>query len=123
MSNKTAAELLRGLNDMAMSAPWTVMDRGDYWFVEGPGGGYAFDDGTAAGEYSECCTEQTRDALVTTRNLLPLMAALVEAVGEWRIAGERHHLEPDFHERLARAENALVIALDALNAAAAKEVK
>ena len=64
----------------------------------------------------------TFDADVVDR-LLPLLAALVEAVVEWRIAGDRHCLEHDYSERVARSENGVIAALDALNAAAAKEAK
>lgn len=102
-----AAKLLRGLDKNADAAPWGIDVATDGYVYsldkiacDRPRLGY--DGHNAWIDNSKC--------IATTRNLLPLLAGLVEACGAYIDA------EGD------RTFAAMVDALDALNAAAAKEV-
>lgn len=120
-----AAELLRGLDKAATAGPWHWVDQGTDE-PSAPGDDCASlrtvaETESAFGYWSpkwildaesmneDWKADANRALIATTRNLLPLLAGLVEACGAYIDA------EGD------RTFAAMVGALDALNAAAAKE--
>ena len=110
----SAAELLRGLDKAATAPRWEVEDNGD-GYITGhiAAEAHRYCGNTVGRRDSVCAPDSmtTADApcIATTRNLLPLLAGLVEAVQGY----------VDFNSTRRHAE--LIDALDALNAAAAKE--
>lgn len=123
----SAAELLRGLDRDATAGPWAWDNRGykcddiqvgvaaslDGKLLSGP----LSDDveGIVYVEPVATSVERVTDArlVVTTRNLLPLLAGLVEALGDFMDPEK----EDDVDANYQRVERAYA----ALNAAAAKE--
>lgn len=143
-----AAELLRGLDKAATAGPWHWVDQGTDE-PSAPGDDCASlrtvaETESAFGYRSpkwildaesmneDWKADANRALIATTRNLLPLLAGLVEAVGEFAEAVKGLSVVqrdgtvegPAFNgaaERVTYAEEAMVLAYCALNAAAAKE--
>lgn len=111
----TAAALLRRLDAEATGKPWTVESGyhdcadGAYWRVEPVGADIQAPRSEGAGP------EANARAICTTRNLLPLLAGLVEAVERADRESFGRHYRDD--SNLA----AVFRAFGALEAAAAKE--
>lgn len=134
-----AAELLRGLDKAATAGPWHWVDQGTDE-PSAPGDGCASlrtvaETESAFGYWSpkwildaesmneDWKADANRALIATTRNLLPLLAGLVEEVGAQQDALESDKLEDTgaISEPVWRAMMAVRSAWRALNAAAAKE--
>lgn len=82
MTPREAIARLRELERAATPGPWAVRDGDDYWKVIQRGGhrhDTAFSDGTAGGEYSPDCSDETRDFLIAARNALPALLDVAAA--------------------------------------------
>ena len=100
---------LRKLLEKATPTPWGVSHGDESWMVvqtKPDGTPYlwarriAFDDGSAAGEYSPNCDAPTRDLIVDAVNGLPAMLDELDAL---RAEVERLRADVDFQKRMTDA--------------------
>jgi hypothetical protein len=128
----TAAELLRWLDKAATAGPWVCRNDAIYAdHIRHDAGRETLPRWVAQAskmsdpEHTYAEVFATARLIATTRNLLPLLAGLVEAVGAQQDAVESDKMEDTgaISEPVWRAMMAVRGAWQALNAAAAKEVK
>lgn len=118
----TAAELLRRLDAEATGGPWIVDGLRD-GYVTGVDCNVCDQPGPAYDGYR--AWPANARAICTTRNLLPLLAGLVEAVGrhEALMGMARRHGKQATMEAIMEARGGISAAYAALEAAAKEGVK